>query len=524
MLKKLNLSQKVFVIFFPLFLAAVALSMYVSYKNQEKMALELLRGSAESQAAIIKESLVHMMLTNERVDDDYLARINKAGEIQNLNVWFVLDSLRLNPELLLPTRVARLHERELKESQGTWYFRDRVFTQGQSLWLVQCELGKHTHGVIEVFSTGRPTWLHSCERLKAILPFHAEKRCQECHRVPTGTVLGAAYMEIPLAETSAAFESNAQRSAAILLIFIAIAIALSALVFRKFISKPVQRLVEATHIIGSGNLDYRIRPEFGDDELGVLAESFDTMQDRLKKIREEMIHQERLSTVGRMASGIIHDFRSPMNAILLAIDMMQKNGSTVQRKGIDLYRSVRLSLERMQRMTQELLDYSRGEVTLNPRQIKVEAFVESVQQVVGEALQKKGIHFTVENICRCEATIDPDRLQRALINIINNAEDAMPKGGSISLKIVHENDSLIFSVSDTGGGIPESIRESIFKPFVTAGKSKGTGLGLAITKEIVEQHGGEISFKSEIAKGTSFYIKLPIQVQENLYQSSRSKK
>lgn len=520
MLRKLGLSQKVVVVMLPLILVAVASSLYVSYKNQEALALNLLRSSAETQADIIKESLVHMMISSQRIEEDYLSRINTTGNIKNLSVWFLLDSLHLDEDLLTPARVQRLKERELRMTHENRFVRDEVMAKGQAVWLVQCDIGKHTGHLAEVLSSRSSLWFHECERLKVILPFTADRRCQECHNVPTGKVLGAAYMEIPLAGTTAAFEANTKRSVLIFLVFTGIALAIGAFIFKKFISNPVNRLVAATNVIGSGNLEDRVGNQFDQDEFGTLAKSFDQMQNRLKHAQDELIHRERLSAVGSMASSIIHDFRSPMNVILLAIDMMQHDHPTEKDKRKDLTKSIRISLERMQRMTREILDYSRGEIVLNPISVELGSFLDQLTGQVKTYLAKKNVQLIVDITYHGNMTVDPDRLQRALINIINNAEDAMPDGGRITLRAGVEGNSLKMTITDTGGGIPEEIRDSIFDPFVTAGKSKGTGLGLAITRGIIEQHGGSITFESEEEKGTTFFISLPLAGRPSVTPSS----
>jgi signal transduction histidine kinase len=126
-------------------------------------------------------------------------------------------------------------------------------------------------------------------------------------------------------------------------------------------------------------------------------------------------------------------------------------------------------------------------------------------------MQQKGIQFSCENVFQGTAILDHDRLQRAIINILSNAEDATPSGGEIRVNASTNDGLLIFRIKDTGAGIPEDIRSKIFEPFATFGKRRGTGLGLAITRRIVEEHFGEIHFESELGKGTTFFIKIPLR-------------
>ncbi len=483
----MKLSTKALVVV-PLFLVAGAASEYLNYHYQAKQTREQAQDAATAQAMIIRESLVNMMINNQRVDDDYLARINRVSDVQNLHILFTVDNLHLRPELLTSERIERLKQRE------------------------QRERGEHTGRGLEVFSTGQSLWETHDQHLEAVIPFKAEAKCQRCHYVSMNHVLGAAHMEISLSKAYAALQENAKRSMWIFIIFAIVAIVIDAVIFWKFVSKPVQKLVRATEVLGTGNLDYRVEVQNPNDELGKLAISFNEMQERLKQAQMELIHKERLSMVGQMASSIIHDFRSPMGAIQLAFQMLQKRTNISEKERDEIYSLVRTSIERMSRMTKELLDFSRGETKLEICDCDVGEFVNNLTVGVKMHLENRGIRFHVEQRYHGKAVFDPDRLQRALINIINNAEDAMIKGGEIRFETLREDNNLVFRISDTGGGIPEEIRDKVFAPFVTSGKAKGTGLGLAITKKVVEQHGGEISFQSERGKGTTFIIKIPLKV------------
>ncbi|MEX0602920.1 MAG: HAMP domain-containing sensor histidine kinase, partial [Bacteroidota bacterium] len=367
--------------------------------------------------------------------------------------------------------------------------------------------GKHTDGIVEVQSSGRPSLLRSCERLKVILPFTADRRCLECHNVNEGAVLGAAYMEMPLHRTTRALASNAEQTIWIFATFTFVAVGIGVFLFRAFVTRPVNRLIHATHIIGGGNLDHEIAPEFAGDEFGDVAHSFDIMQEQLKESQEKLLHEERLSAVGRMASTIVHDLRSPLNVALLAIDMVKENRADGQFQAL---RMIRSSILRMNRMAQELLDYARGDLRLQHSEVNIPDFVRSVTDEMTPILEQARVRCTVSCEYRETAWIDRDRLHRALVNIIGNAIDVLPDGGEIQFQAARENDHLAFLVSDTGPGIPPDVGERIFEPFVTAGKPKGTGLGLSITKEIVELHGGSISFHSVRGKGTTFTVKIPL--------------
>jgi signal transduction histidine kinase len=275
------------------------------------------------------------------------------------------------------------------------------------------------------------------------------------------------------------------------------------------VSRRLKLLVDETKIIGEGNLDHPVIIGTSQDELGELALAFESMRVKLKIAQDRIIHSERLSTIGQMASSIVHDFRSPMATINLIIESLQQGKQTDPSRIQEWYRLIRESVQRMVSMAQELMDFSRGDTRLEKSEFAIDDFLALVEKSVKINLERANITFEIDNQCSGTAVFDPDRLHRAIVNIINNAQDATPAGGSVKVAAWMENGEVAFRISDTGKGIPGEIREKIFDAFVTMGKKKGTGLGLAITKRIIDQHEGTIEVKSAPGMGTTFVIRLP---------------
>ena len=171
---------------------------------------------------------------------------------------------------------------------------------------------------------------------------------------------------------------------------------------------------------------------------------------------------------------------------------------------------IREAIGRMVLMAQELLDFSRGEAHLEKVEFSLEEFVQLLLHNVKPNLEQAHVTLEIDSCYRGSATFDPDKMYRALVNIITNAQDAMPKGGTLTFGLSKDNGEITFSIADTGVGIPPEIKEKMFDAFVTAGKKRGTGLGLAITKRIIDQHGGTIDVESERGKGTTFTVKIPV--------------
>ena len=509
----MKLSTKVFFILVPLFFIAVVLIAYFNYINQEEQMLEQARASATAHAATIRESLVNMMVTNEIVDDNYLQKLKESGSLYNIQILFKADSLHLDESYHTPQRFKRLLERESKTKDEVHLTNvSEAITKGEPVWELSCLFHEHRNYTLHDSAFTQSPWLNSCEQLVAEIPFKAEKKCLQCHNVSRNTVLGVAHIELSLASTSVALRKNAERSLLVFFGFTFVAILMGTLVFRKMISNPLDKLVYATEVIGGGNFEHHFNDEkFSSKEFDQLAGSFIDMQDRLQKAQQELIQRERLSTVGQMASTIIHDFRTPMSSIMLATDSLKISKNITEERQGKLFGAIYQSIEKMNRMMRELLDYSRGEFKLNFEEVPVSSFLETMVGEIKEYLQTKNIRLTVQHNFHGSMHIDKERIHRALLNIITNAEDAMQYGGTIEIIAEEKSSSLLISIRDTGGGIPEEIKTTMFEPFATFGKKKGTGLGLAITKKVVDLHHGTLSFESELGKGTTFFISLPLK-------------
>jgi signal transduction histidine kinase len=273
------------------------------------------------------------------------------------------------------------------------------------------------------------------------------------------------------------------------------------------LTRPINRLVKHAERLGGGDLETAIPHEAG-DEIGVLARELDHMRIGLKDAREALIQNERLSTIGRMASSITHDFRQPISAIHGFMQLMAMDGVSLEQR--KKYSGLVLrQIERMQGMINELLDFARGEVKLNLDSLNVDKFLTHIRENFEQEATRQGIDL----ICSCDfdGTIlaDSGRLERGIDNIVRNAIQAIDKGGRVELSTEKRGDNVVIRISDNGPGIPDEIRDSLFEPFATHGKKEGTGLGLAVTKKVVEEHGGEILVKTETGEGTMFELVLP---------------
>lgn len=228
-------SAKIFIILYSLFLIAFAGIVYVNYQGQQQQMMEHIQTSATAQTATIKEALVNMMVTNERVDDNYLRRISSTGDIRNISILFRLDSLHLADDYLEDTsRTRRLAEREVNVWDEHKTFSIQIFNTTEPEWyLIPGEKGLSATKLNDL-AADKPALLNKGDELQALIPFIAEKKCTRCHDIQRGQVLGAAVLTIPLDQTAEMLNSNVIHSAYIFAASIVLGLLLYFFVFRKY--------------------------------------------------------------------------------------------------------------------------------------------------------------------------------------------------------------------------------------------------------------------------------------------------
>ncbi|HWP83418.1 MAG TPA: HAMP domain-containing sensor histidine kinase [Bacteroidota bacterium] len=481
MFANLSLSAKLLLTFVPLFIVAVIGSYALNSSTQEEQMLEQARSAAFQKAHIVRESLVFQMLENERVDDTYLEKIRTAGGLKDLYIRIEPERLRLRDWLEDNTREERLRIRAIKASE-------------------RGEFGN------EVFATGKAYYRFLDEdNFEAVIPFRAEKKCQACHDVKVNEVLGVAHIQLPLTELRAAISANAQKTAMISLGFGLVVLAVGFVLYRSLIQKPVQTLVSATEAIGKGDLNYSMTVLRSNDELGQLSRSFENMRKALKQSQEAL----RTSMVGQIASSLIRDFRAPMREILTSVDAMKKGGQSAEQTK-QLCDTAQNAVQVMNKMTQDLMDFTTGELRINKMASNVPGIVNYVATAVKQDLDRDMIRLEINQGFRGNVPLDYERFSRALINIISYSANYVPPGGVIRLSTESQSGSLIVKVSDNGNGIPANFLEKIFDPFVKIVQEKGVGLALALAKRIIEMQGGKILVESVEGKGTTFTITMPM--------------
>jgi signal transduction histidine kinase len=296
----------------------------------------------------------------------------------------------------------------------------------------------------------------------------------------------------------------------------------AALYLSKSFSRPLQDLNQAARRVAAGDLDAKV-PHAGEDEIGELARTFNEMVEKLREnqqLAERLHFAERSTALGRLASAVAHEIRNPLNFISLSIDHVRgKLGPEDERKKGDFDRilgGVKDEISRLNRLVVEFLSFGKP-MRLNTRSCSMERVLRDVAALVDHKARDQGVALAVDIERELpEIVADPELLKTCFLNLMINAADAMPAGGTLTVSLKKgaqgAHDALVVTVQDTGHGMtPEEIATA-FEPYFST-KETGLGLGLSLTRKIVEDHGGEIALQSEPGRGTTARITLPLLPQ-----------
>ena len=270
--------------------------------------------------------------------------------------------------------------------------------------------------------------------------------------------------------------------------------------------KPVDDLDRAAAEIATGNYNVRV-PVPGGGEIGRLAETFNSMCASIRKGREDVIRQERIATIGRLSTSIIHDLRNPLAAIYGGAEMLvdaKLSGAQVERLAANIYRASR----QVQSLLQELADVTQGRGHAR-EMCRLREIVTAAYVPLAAAAEARGVTVRIDLEDDVELPLDRSPMERVFQNLLSNAIEAMPQGGSVKVRADRHADEIVVSVEDDGPGIPASIVSQLFEPFVTAGKKNGVGLGLALSRETVVSHGGDL-WSDNKEDGARLVMRLPL--------------
>lgn len=379
--------------------------------------------------------------------------------------------------------------------------------------------------------------------LGMITPIENQPSCSEapCHaHALDKRVLGVLDVGLSLAQADAHIAAMGRRIALVAAAMILLVLGVLFLLLQKSVLRPVRRLVEGTQRVAQGDLSHVIHAANG-DEMGLLASSFnhmtsslratqaelaslvETLEERvaertkaLRQAQSQLVQSEKMASLGRLSASIAHEINNPLSGILTYSKLVARkfgSGSRDEETVTSALTSLALverETERCITIVRNLLDFARqrepsfGEIDVNAVAGEALSLVSNRIALTGITLEQRLLE-----VPRIRA--DFGQLRQALVNIILNACQAMEKGGTLTVasRLVPGEREVEVEVADTGVGIPADHLSSIFDPFFTT-KEKGTGLGLSVVYGIIDRHGGRIDIRSEVGRGTSVTIRLPL--------------
>jgi signal transduction histidine kinase len=275
------------------------------------------------------------------------------------------------------------------------------------------------------------------------------------------------------------------------------------------VTRPVEALVAGTRALGRGDFHYPFTTE-GAVEVRELSLAFERMRGELQRTQNELLESDRLATIGRMASSISHDLRHHLSAIYANAEFMSLARAGDEERA-ELLLEVKEAVRDMTDLIESLLLFGQTGQTLQRNTEAIAQIIDRTVHSVRQHPECRQVNIVTSGSTPIEASVDGIKLSRAIYNLLLNACQASRKGGvrpTVTISLSEDDQKIRISVADTGNGVPASILDTLFQPFVSFGKVNGTGLGLTVAQHIAQEHGGEVKLEDSTAAGTTFSVLL----------------
>ena len=270
--------------------------------------------------------------------------------------------------------------------------------------------------------------------------------------------------------------------------------------------RPIAALDLAAEQVSRKNYSYRLMVTTS-DELGRLANAFNRMCESLQKAERDLIRQERLSTVSRLSSSLVHDLRNPLAVIYASSEMLSEteySAAQVKRLGANIFRSA----SQIKFMLEDLVNASRGRPGTAETCILAE-IVRSAWEYVSTRAEKAGVTVRIAVPESYNVAVERHRIERVFMNLFSNAIEAMAGGGTVTVTASHCEDGVRVEMEDTGPGIDPQVLPNLFEPLTFGTKKGGMGLGLALSRQTVIENGGDMGVDPAGGAGARFWLRLP---------------
>jgi signal transduction histidine kinase len=294
---------------------------------------------------------------------------------------------------------------------------------------------------------------------------------------------------------------------------VAMIVLLAAFVTRQMLA-PLSRIVLATRRIAGGDLTPITPRRKYHDEFSELASAINHMTRELVRRQQLLVQSHKLTAIGTLTAGVAHELNNPINNLMLTAAALDESWEELDdAEKLDLVGDLVGESERARDIVRNLLDFAReSDVELTP--LEVEEVIRDTLQLAANQVRLARVKVQGEVEENVPAVYgDRHQLTQVFLNLVLNALDAMAGGGTLTISVEKSEDGNFVDIAfaDTGAGIQEQHLHSIFDPFFsTKQHAKGTGLGLSVSKGIIEQHGGDIRVETQVGKGTTFTVSLPV--------------
>lgn len=387
--------------------------------------------------------------------------------------------------------------------------------------------------------------------LAVYTPIMNEMRCTNtvCHyHGDDDTVLGLMQIKMSLSDIDRSRATSEINYFALVSVFILVSIIIMVSFIRQTVQKPLTHIVRASNEVANGNLDIRIPvDDFKDADISNMGAAFNNMLNELgqankklrrwsknleetvrvkteeiKRTQEELLHIERMASLGKLSSSVAHEINNPLAGVLTYTKLISRLLKNESLKPDDMENifgyldMIESETKRCGNIVKGLLDFSRHEPS-KFEIISLNQTLDEARTLMEHSFKVSQVEFETSFDARVDqVACNPNQIKQVCIAVLVNAIEAITRDGLVTFRSRNNDDSteFIIEITDNGSGIRPEDKDQIFEPFFTRNKDgAGSGLGLAVTYGIVQRHNGKIAIDSELTKGTSFMISLPVYNQ-----------
>lgn len=466
---KPSLKKRLVAMMLFLSLSLISILLFLYYRTEAVLYNEFERQTSELSKAIQigLEEATSSGLTDEKRLKNYLEKLNVKG-VKEISIISTSDKI-----------IASTNPKDI----GKWV------SKSKKELIFKAELGQPvTSGESQVYDVIIPVVLGSQH-------------------------MGYIHLTLNTEDFSVFLRTSAIRRIIAALFIFAIGISLAAILAGRY-TKPIEDIVNAAKNVAAGNLSQELNTN-RKDEIGELARGFNYMVKKLREdleLREKLRKAEHLAGIGQVAQNVAHEIKNPLNFISLSIDHIKEHCRPGSRDDAEKFESlvvnIKNEIQRLSRFAESFLGYGKP-FELSLKKTNMGQIIENVIEIVSTKAQQADIQIKKEYKSLPELSIDPEFIKTCIYNVIINSFEAMPGGGTLSIRTRKSGSEFFLNIEDTGTGVDKDKLDKIFEPFFTT-KNKGLGLGLPLTKKIIEEHGGKVLFESEKGRGSLVTIILPL--------------